>query len=191
MDTRSSEPHAHALTLANPRNLCYANAVLCMLRQARSLERPITGLGEINGLVMQVARSNRMVNIARDPAWTFVWSGWQRPTHDSMMQLNSCNTFARRLNARPCEGDGRRIRNSGRAIHLSSCKAADATALPDSRGCATVAYSRCFPCIHASSQNFDPAGQPFSAHRQGDQKDSPDLPASAKDKCLHLLRPCW
>ena len=85
MDTRSSEPYAHSLTFANPHNLCYAIAVLRMLHQAKSLEGPITSLGEMNGPLTQTARSNRMVNIARGPAWACVWPGWQRPTrqHDA------------------------------------------------------------------------------------------------------------
>ena len=83
-DDRSSEPRAHTLAFVNPRNLCYANAVLRMLHQARSLEGAITGLGELNGSLMQAIRSNH--NIARDPAWSFMWSGWQRPTrqHDAV-----------------------------------------------------------------------------------------------------------
>ena len=101
MGTSSREPNARALAFANPHSLCYANAVLRMLHQARSLEGPITGLGEMNGPLMQAARSNRMVNIARDPAWTFIWPGWQRPTrqHDAaeflqhLCQKTECATL--------------------------------------------------------------------------------------------------
>ena len=49
MDNNSSEPRAYALALVNPHNICYANAVLRMLHQARSREGLITGLGDLNG----------------------------------------------------------------------------------------------------------------------------------------------
>ena len=72
-------------SVVNPRNIWYANAVLHMLHQARSREGLITGLGNLNGSLTQAARSNQAVNIARDPAWSYVWPGWQRPTrqHDA------------------------------------------------------------------------------------------------------------
>ena len=77
-------PRAYALAFVNPHNICYANAVLRMLHQA-TREGLITGLGDLNGSLMQATRSNQAVNIARDPAWSFVWPGWQRPTcqHDA------------------------------------------------------------------------------------------------------------
>ena len=70
-DDRSSEPRAHALAFVNPRNLCYANAVLRTLHQARSLEGAITGLGELNGSLTQAIQYRQ---------WSFMWSGWQQPT---------------------------------------------------------------------------------------------------------------
>ena len=76
VDNKSSEPRAYALAFVNPHNICYANAVLHMLHQARSRAGLITGLGDLNGSLMQAARSNQAVNIARDPAWSFVWPGW-------------------------------------------------------------------------------------------------------------------
>ena len=80
VDNKSSEPRAYALAFVNPHNICYANAVLHVLHQARSRAGLITGLGDLNGSLMQATRSNQAVNIARDPAWSFVWPGWQRPT---------------------------------------------------------------------------------------------------------------
>ena len=38
--------------------------------------------------------------------------------HDNMMQLNSCNTFARGLNAQPSEGDGRQENTEGGAYEV-------------------------------------------------------------------------
>ena len=85
VDNNSSAPSTYSLALLNPHNICYANAVLHMLHQARSREGLITGLGDLNGSFMQATRSNQAVNIARDPAWSYVWPGWQRPTrqHDA------------------------------------------------------------------------------------------------------------
>ena len=76
-----SEPSARALTLHNPHNLCYANAVIHMLHYTRSLEGRISGLGALCGAFEQATRSNSVTNIARDSAWSFMWHGWRRPTH--------------------------------------------------------------------------------------------------------------
>ena len=81
MRETTSEPSARALSLHNPHNLCYANAVLHMLHYARSFAGQISGLGALCGALTQAARSNRATNIARDSAWSFIWNGWQRPTH--------------------------------------------------------------------------------------------------------------
>ena len=77
----SSEPSARTLTLHNPHNLCYVNAVLHMLHYARSLVGQVSGLGSLSGALTQAARSSRAINIARDSAWSFIWPGWRRPTH--------------------------------------------------------------------------------------------------------------
>ena len=81
MGETTSEPSARALSLHNPHNLCYANAVLHMLHYARSFAGQISGLGALCGALTQAARSNGETNIARDSAWSFIWNGWQRPTH--------------------------------------------------------------------------------------------------------------
>ena len=81
MGETTSEPSARALNLHNPHNLCYANAVLHMLHYARSFACQIRGLGALCGALAQAARSNGGTNIARDSAWSFIWNGWQRPTH--------------------------------------------------------------------------------------------------------------
>ena len=81
MRETTSEPSARALSLHNPHNLCYANAVLHMLHYARSFAGQISGLGALCGALTQAARSNGETNIARDSAWSFIWNGWQRPTH--------------------------------------------------------------------------------------------------------------
>ena len=56
-----------------------------MLHQARALAGPVSGLGALNGALLQAARSDQPVNIARGSAWSFMWTGWQRPTrqHDA------------------------------------------------------------------------------------------------------------
>ena len=76
-----SEPSARALTLHNPHNLCYANAVIHMLHYTQSLEGRISGLGALCEAFAQATRSNSVTNIARDSAWSFMWHGWRRPTH--------------------------------------------------------------------------------------------------------------
>ena len=81
MGETASEPSARALNLHNPHNLCYANAVLHMLHYARSFTGQISGLGALCGALAQAARSSGETNIARDSAWSFIWNGWQRPTH--------------------------------------------------------------------------------------------------------------
>ena len=62
--------------------------------QARSHDALISGLGEINGAIAQASRSNQHLNVARHPAWSFLWPGWQRPTrqHDAAEFLQHlCN----------------------------------------------------------------------------------------------------
>ena len=78
-------PSLMPMPLLYPHNLCYVNSVLHMMHQAGSLTGPITGLGALNGAFMQAARSSQPANIARGPAWSFMWPGWQRPTrqHDA------------------------------------------------------------------------------------------------------------
>ena len=76
----STEVAAQSLVLSNPQNLCYANSVIHMLHQARALAGPISGLGALNGALMQAARTDQSVNIARGSAWSFMWARWQRPT---------------------------------------------------------------------------------------------------------------
>ena len=52
-----------------------------MLHYTRSLEGRISGLGALCGALEQAIRSNSATNIARDSAWSFMWNGWRRPTH--------------------------------------------------------------------------------------------------------------
>ena len=136
-----SRGHMH-IALVNPHNICYANAVLHMLHQARAREGLITGLGNLNGSFTQATRSNQTVNIARDPAWSYVWPGWQRPTR----QQSSFNTFASARHAQPCREDGRPegtrrvhmryLMNSSPAL-TSGCR--DGPALQNPRGHPAVA----------------------------------------------------
>ncbi|CAE7279327.1 unnamed protein product [Symbiodinium natans] len=65
-----------------------------MLHYARSHDAFISGLGEVNGAIVQASRSNQHLNIARHPAWNFIWPGWQKPTrqHDAAEFLQHlCN----------------------------------------------------------------------------------------------------
>ena len=107
-----SEPSARALTLHNPHNLCYANAVLHMLHFTRSLEGRISGLGALCGALAQAIRSNSATNIARDSAWSFMWNGWRRPTHQHdaaeflqhLCQQTDCTTLRGGWEARKHRG---------------------------------------------------------------------------------------
>ena len=81
MGETTIERSARALNLHSPHNLCYANAVLHKLHYARSFTGQISGLGALCGALAQAARSSGETNIARDSAWSFIWNGWQRPTH--------------------------------------------------------------------------------------------------------------
>ena len=58
-DRITNEPHARSLALTNPHNLCYANVVIHMLHYARSHDAFISGLGEVNGAIVQASRSNQ------------------------------------------------------------------------------------------------------------------------------------
>ena len=101
-----SEPSARALTLHNPHNLCYANAVIHMLHYTRSLEGRISGLGALCGAFEQATRSNSVTNIARDSAWSFMWHGWRRPTHQhDAAEFYSIS--AKEQIVLPCVGDGK------------------------------------------------------------------------------------
>ena len=107
-----SEPSARALTLHNPHNLCYANAVLHMLHYTRSLDGRISGLGALCGALTQAIRSNSATNIARDSAWSFMWNGWRRPTHQldaaeflqHLCQQTDCTTLRGGWEARKHRG---------------------------------------------------------------------------------------
>ena len=95
----STEVAAQSLVLSNPQNLCYANSVIHMLHQARALAGPISGLGALNGALMQAARTDQSVNIARGSAWSFMWARYirlslQRPfqIQDAVQQWHNQET---------------------------------------------------------------------------------------------------
>ena len=82
-DARSSEPRAHALALVNPHNLCYANSVLRIMHQARSLEGP--------------CKVKSSCQYSQRPGPSCGQAGRGRP--GSMMQQNFCSISVNALSA--------------------------------------------------------------------------------------------
>ncbi|CAE7718890.1 unnamed protein product [Symbiodinium sp. CCMP2592] len=86
-NTAKAEVVVMLLTLTIHQNAAeiYKDLDILVNNTASSGDGPITGLGALNGALMQAVRSSGATNIARDSAWSLMWPGWQRPTrqHDA------------------------------------------------------------------------------------------------------------